>query len=58
MEIYNKAYFFIGLILFNAGLIFDCFTGYSGIFLYLLMALGVIFMIVSFRKPQKPKIDM
>ncbi len=55
MEIHNKTSLWIGVILFNVGMFLEYFKGYNGIYIYLLMSLGVILMLFGFKKPKETK---
>ena len=55
MEIYNKAYLYIGFIVFSVGMYFDYLKDYHGIYLYILLSLGIILMLMAFKKPKKVK---
>ena len=53
MEIHNKTFFWIGAILFNAGLYLDYGIHYNGTFLYVLLSLGIILMLLGFKKTKE-----
>jgi hypothetical protein len=55
MEIHNKTLAVVGVIIFNAGVYLDYGKHYHGAYLYILLSLGIILMLLSFKKTRAVK---
>jgi len=50
MEIYRKTYFWVGVVLFNAGMFLNDFIKNKGPYLYIMAVIGVFLMLFAFKK--------
>lgn len=57
MQIYNKTCFWIGIVLFNVCVYCDFSKDIRSTYLLIPMALGVIIMLIGFKKPKQLKIN-
>jgi uncharacterized membrane protein YcaP (DUF421 family) len=55
MKIYNKTFFWIGVIIGNSGLYLEIRKNHSVLLIYALLLLGIILMYLGFKKPKEIK---
>lgn len=55
MKIYNKTFLYIGFILFMGGEYLDYLKNYNCVYFYILSLLGIILMLIAFKKPKEVK---